>query len=391
MKTTKTKLISAFLVVALIGVMAGCGKEQAQNPVADPIAPVVDVTQEPTTLVDPWGDTPYWDRVNDQGKVHSYLTGKWVDKTVRDTRPVSFMIENTKEALPHYSITKAAIVYESPVEGSITRLMAIFEDAANAGLDRIGNVRSARPYYINSALQYDCIYAHAGQSIHAKVMFDQKAIDNLNGLEDKIANAMFYRSNDKESPHNYYAKSSGIAKAIEADGYRTTLRSNYEPMFWFTEDHESNDLNELNDLSGEPCEAFQMYYFYNQPYLIYNAEDKKYYKYEFGAPEMDAATNTQLSFDNIIIQECDYTMYEETPYLNINLVGSGKGKYITHGKMIDIKWDRYALDCNTVYSYAKEGYPIALNQGNTLILFSQTQYADQSKFYATKAEFDAAH
>lgn len=388
MKSNNKKLVSVLLVAGLLGVLAGCGKEEAPTD-AQPITsvePVVEVTPQDTTPVDPYNGVYYYDRKNSEGKVHSYLTGKWVDESVRNTRPVALMTENTKEALPHYSTSQAAILYEAPVEGSITRLMAIYEDAANLNLTRMGNVRSARPYYINSALQYDCILAHAGQSIHAKVMFEQGVINNLNGLEDKIANAMFFRASDKESPHNYYAKTDGIKAAIESKGYKTTLRDGYEPMLTFAEDNEPIELT-----NGKQCEAFQMYYFYNHPYFIYNADDQKYYKYEFGAAEMDALTGEQLSFDNIIIQECDYTMYEETAYLNIDVTGRGKGKYLTHGKMIDIVWDRFSTDCYTVFYDAETGGPVTLNQGKTMFLISQTAYADQSNFYATKAEFDAAH
>ena len=62
------------------------------------------------------------------------------------------MIENTREAWPHYGIENADIVYECPVEGSITRYMALFQDYS--GMDRIGNVRSCRPYYVDFASEY---------------------------------------------------------------------------------------------------------------------------------------------------------------------------------------------------------------------------------------------
>ena len=384
MRSIKTKLISAVLVAGLLVGLAGCGKDEVK-PTEPVVEPVVEVLPENTTPTDPYEGTWFFDRKNDQGKVHSYLTGQWVDESVRNTRPVAFMVENTKEALPHYGISEASIIYEAPVEGSITRLMCIFEDAENVNLERIGNVRSARPYYINSAIQYDAILCHAGQSIHAQVMLEAGAINNLNGLEDKIANAMFFRTSDMESPHNYYANSKGIGAAIASKGYTKTLRANYDPMFIFAEDGMDNELE-----NGTACEAIQMYYFYNHPYLVYNADDQKYYKYEFGAAEMDALKGTQLAFDNIIIQECDYSMYEQTAYLNIEVTGKGKGKYITRGKMRDINWDRYSLDCHGSYTDAETGEQITLNQGKTLILIAQTDYAAQSKFYATKAEFDAA-
>ncbi len=49
-------------------------------------------------------------------------------KTPSEKRPVAVMVSNIKAALPQYGIDEADIVYELPVEGGITRLMAIYAD-----------------------------------------------------------------------------------------------------------------------------------------------------------------------------------------------------------------------------------------------------------------------
>ena len=48
----------------------------------------------------------------------------------------------------------------APVEGSITRLMALFENYGK--LKKIGSVRSCRLYYCYFALEWDAIYCHTG-------------------------------------------------------------------------------------------------------------------------------------------------------------------------------------------------------------------------------------
>ena len=40
-------------------------------------------------------------------------------------RPVAVMVSNIKAFLPQYGIDDADIIYELPVEGGITRLMAV--------------------------------------------------------------------------------------------------------------------------------------------------------------------------------------------------------------------------------------------------------------------------
>ncbi len=76
------------------------------------------------------------------------------------------MTENTKAALPQYGINSAGVLYEAPVEGSITRMMAIYEDYAD--LTQMGNVRSCRPYYAQFAAEFDAIYVHFGQSVQGE-------------------------------------------------------------------------------------------------------------------------------------------------------------------------------------------------------------------------------
>ena len=43
-------------------------------------------------------------------------------------RPVAVMVNNVQDALPQYGTGKADIIYEIPVEGDVTRLMAVYGD-----------------------------------------------------------------------------------------------------------------------------------------------------------------------------------------------------------------------------------------------------------------------
>ena len=84
------------------------------------------------------------------GKMQSYLTGEWKKEEVVVRRPLAVMIPNNAQAMPQYAISQASIIYEAPVEGRITRLMAVFEDFDD--LDHIGPLRSSRDYYIYTAM-----------------------------------------------------------------------------------------------------------------------------------------------------------------------------------------------------------------------------------------------
>ena len=113
-------------------------------------------TPEPTATPEPTPETPL---VNP-------LTGETVTKDYSKTRPVAIMVENNHWDAPitpiqQGAISKAAIVYEMQVE-QITRNMFIFMDLND--VQNISPVRSARSYFVSTALSYDAIYAHCGFS-----------------------------------------------------------------------------------------------------------------------------------------------------------------------------------------------------------------------------------
>ena len=74
------------------------------------------------------------------GEVVSYLTGLPISEEVKNSRPLAVMLNNKKEGCPQSGIADAAIVYEAPVEGRITRLMALYDDYRN--LEKVGSIRS---------------------------------------------------------------------------------------------------------------------------------------------------------------------------------------------------------------------------------------------------------
>ena len=57
------------------------------------------------------------------------LTGmEGISKEAVGKRPIAVMVNNHKEAMPQYGISDADIIFEIPVEGAITRLMAVYGD-----------------------------------------------------------------------------------------------------------------------------------------------------------------------------------------------------------------------------------------------------------------------
>ena len=158
------KRMQVLFLVALSSTLLlfGCGKEETEV-VADPVVEqVIDDVDEPQVIEEP-EETPEPETDEDlppeDGMVRSRITNEWVTEEVNNTRPITVMIPNTKTA-SQYGISQADVLYECNVEGSITRLMALFQDWTN--FDRLGNVRSCRDYYVYWSFEWDAFYIHFG-------------------------------------------------------------------------------------------------------------------------------------------------------------------------------------------------------------------------------------
>ena len=94
-----------------------------------------------------------------------------------DTRPYAVVVNNFPKATKvQAGLNEAYIIYEFPIEGGITRSLALFKDKQDV---RIGTVRSARHNYLDYALENDAIFVHYGWSLYAKEDIPKLGINNI--------------------------------------------------------------------------------------------------------------------------------------------------------------------------------------------------------------------
>lgn len=294
--------------------------------------------------------------INTEGKVISDLTGEWVEKERNDRRPVAIMINNIGEAMPQSGIGQADIIYEMVVEGGITRLMAVFSDYE--GLDKIGPVRSARQYYVRSANQMDAIFCHIGTSTLADDEIASSGIDHMDGMY-AVGNYFIYRDDSRVAPHNAYTSAEGLDAGLEYAGFNRNHSIGYEPMFLF---HSKNHDLEGGSSATKITTAFSAN---RQPWFEYNAEEKQYYRFQYGEPHIDDQTNEQLHFQNVLILFAD-TFSVDGYLMEVCNAGSGDGYYASNGQYIPITW-KYAG--GTLHFYDASGEKLRMNPGKSWITF----------------------
>ncbi|MDE5597163.1 MAG: DUF3048 domain-containing protein, partial [Lachnospiraceae bacterium] len=206
------KRLQVLLLVALSSTLLlfGCGKEQEREEVIEPIVEQV-VINEPETVEDnkeEQEETADEDVPPQEGMVRSRITNEWVTEEVNNTRPVTVMMPNTKTAA-QYGISQADVLYECNVEGSITRLMALFQDWSD--FDRLGNVRSCRDYYVYWSFEWDAFYIHFGGPFYINEVINRPDTDDIDGL----SSSNFWRASDTgNSTDNAYVDTKGITADI---------------------------------------------------------------------------------------------------------------------------------------------------------------------------------
>lgn len=368
------KWMAALLAALGVSVCAaGCGKKEEPEP--EP--PVIEDTaaEEPETESDVEAeivvDEP--EEESHEGEALSPLTGMWIDEEIAKQRPVSCMIGNTDTALPQYGVGEADIIYEAPVEGSLTRLMGIFQDYKD--LKQLGSVRSCRLYYAYYSMGFDAIYLHYGQASYATGFLESGQIDDLNGLEYEVDRAVIYRDNTKKAPHNAYATGKGLVDGIALKGYETAYEAE-GTHYQFAAEDEPVVLEGPDSLTAN---IVQPGYRINKPWFEYNAKDGLYYRYQYGDKHIDGTTNEQLAVTNILLQDSNVRTLDDNGYLEVDTAGEGSGYYITGGRAIPVTWKCEDHFSPTHY-YDGEGNEITLNPGKTWVCIIDNDHTDEVHF-----------
>lgn len=291
------------------------------------------------------------------GMIKSRLTGEWVKQELAVKRPIAVMLNNSRAAVPQHGLANASVVYEATMEGNETRLMGIFEDYQS--IERIGSVRSCRPYFVYFALEFQALYVHYGQAWVADTILSNNQVEAISGL--KNAPEAFYRSTDRKAPHNVFTNYDRIEAAISKLGYDRDYSSGYNGHYQFAQDGEVIERTE-----GIPALYVKPGYPTNKPWFEFHADDGLYYRFQYGGAQIDEGTRQQVAYRNIIFQYTDSSIYAGSSYVNFDVSGGGAGMYITKGKAIPVTWKKDSSYGITKY-YDTNGSEIRLNQGKTWV------------------------
>ena len=368
MKKNISILLAVVLVLSAL-TLSGCTKRDEtpaveETPVENPVetvtpAPAAEAapTAAPTSTPAPAAE-PVQEAKEEPAKPASPinpLTGEPLAEDISSLRPITCMLNNHPDALPQCGITSADIIYELPEEG-ITRMLGVFAQMPDC--DRLGSVRSSRPYHADVSLSYDAIFVHWGRSEKAANFLYNTGIDHIE-LNESPAGEYAYRdySHTKGgTEHTGFIKVDQLQKFIDEHNWRTEHEGEHEYGFAFSDNVQ---------LTGGAAEKVRIYLAGKASNFEYSAADGGYKMYEYGQDYVDGDTNVMPVFKNVLALRT--TIYDETSLADIVLTDTkGTGTIYCNGQKEDFTWERAGYDDNFHY-YKQDGSPLEFGVGKTYI------------------------
>lgn len=285
-----------------------------------------------------------------EGCVRRQLDGVYVKPEEANRPPIAVMIDNHPSARPQSGIEKANLVYEAEVEGSYTRLMAVF--AAAEIVDQIGPVRSARSYFVDWAQELGAVYAHCGGSPEALVELAQK---NMADLNEMYNGQYFWRAENRLAPHNIMTSSANLDKFIEN---KKIANSDYSSWL-FKDDAPAND----SIISKNIEINFNLADFKTS--WVYDKTDNDYIRYFDDKPYLTADKNLIIA-KNVIIQIVPAKVIDDKLRLEMENIGSGKAVICQDGSCQPGAWSKENHLTRTTFTY-DSGEEVKFNAGTTWV------------------------
>lgn len=353
---------SISLIMALmfiLGTFTGCGDKEEVPPTTKAPATTEAVNTNPEPEAEPYVTGNY-----------NPLTGESnYPEELLNNRPAFVSVENHPDARPQWGISTADIVWETVVEGDITRMLLMYADASRLP-DKIGPTRSARHYFVELAEGFDAILIHYGGSPYAYNAISKYGTNNLDGMS---LGSTFSRDTSRNVAieHRAYTTQEKILKAIDDYDVRTTIDESYKNPFIFNTTAQS--------LSGGECTEFTVPFSSGYTYtLTYDETEKVYYSSLGGKAFMDN-NGTQQNFTNVIMCYVDvsYMPNDSKGRKNLDL-SSGEGYYFTNGTYEKITWEKGDYE-DMMNFYGANGEELALNVGRSYIALVPTSQQDNTQ------------
>jgi len=263
--------------------------------------------------------------------------------------PLLVVLDNAAPARPQSGLPQACLVYEVPVEGGLTRLLAVF---GHRFTGEIGPVRSVRPYFALLTHEHGGILAYCGASPRGEVALRELRVAHLNEITNSQG---FFRRSERRAPYNLYTDLDRLLAAAERR--KLPAAEKREPVF-------STGPNA--PIGGES--AAQVQIAYSGEALVEYVFDRQsglYLRSVNGKPHRDDS-GSQLAIRNLVVQFVNIRPEETaSERLDLSLAGRGEGYYFAGGQAFPLTWNKKSAAAPTRYTV--NGSELVFSPGTTWI------------------------
>ena len=248
-------------------------------------------------------------------------------------------IDNIVDARPQTGIDSASIVYAVPVEGGLSRFMAVYDSEHLPKGDRIGPVRSARESDLPILEQYGRIgFVYSGAM--SKFLPVLAGADVVNQTPEKDGGA-FFRSGERAAPHNQYVRPSSILRKLPDSAKPRDIGFRFGPA----------------PVGGSPAASYTARMPAASFTFKWSPVKGKYLVAIDGKPAR-TTDGDQMGAPTIVVQKIPKATsprgFTSSPGVLSPFaptVGSGTAVVLRDGKAYNANWSRMAADRGTVFSY----------------------------------------
>lgn len=365
------RLIAMILLVCTVLGLFACGNQEniTYTPPVSDTTPTESTPTEPEPTEPPAPVVQYRHPLNGEP-----LEEPWTG------RASGVALGNTKKAMPQHGINQASLIYEAEVEGSSTRIMAVFGDTQD--VQPVGPVRSARTFFNSICQALDAVIFHAGGSKRGRNGYHDlkgKKIEDWDHVNALVGsnNATYYRDKERRSAgynleHTMFTDGAKMLAALERREYLNAADAAPSPGFTFVEDFPLTGT-QANTVTVKFRAGKASIFTYDPATGLYSASQ---YKQDW----IDGNTGEVQKFKNIVVLKSKQTVKSdgEYPRSYYNLSGikdmAGEGWFVLDGQMVPIKWTRDALE-DPFSFFLEDGTPVAFEPGRTYTAITSSKNA----------------
>ncbi|KOV62074.1 hypothetical protein ADK64_26355 [Streptomyces sp. MMG1121] len=266
--------------------------------------------------------------------------------------PLAVKIDNAPAARPQTGLAAADVVYTEPVEGGLSRLLAVYATTLPTA---VGPVRSARESDLELLRQFERPALAFSGAQHKLLPLIGRA--PLRAESPGAAPAAYYRGLGKAAPHNLYLRPARLLSA--APGKRAlTTGFGYGPA------PSSGGTRTASRTVRYPAARFT---------FTWSAQRSRWLVAMDGTPTVTtdrvpvAPATVVVQYVRIRGSRYHDALGNHTPYTET--VGSGSAEVLRDGRSFAASWSRPVATGGTTFT-ARDGRPLKFAAGQVWVVFA---------------------